>query len=47
MTPGLNVQEVPDHLKVAAYNLPRQMNDLLVRLLQLPRSAFCSLALLF
>jgi len=36
-------QEVPDHLKTAAFHLPKQMNEFLLQLLQVKKKALCNL----
>jgi len=36
-------QEVPDHLKSAAFHLPKQMNEFLLQLLQVKKKALCNL----
>jgi len=36
-------QEVPEHLKAAAFHLPKQMNEFLLQLLQVKKKALCSL----
>jgi len=36
-------QEVPEHLKAAAFYLPKQMNEFLLQLLQVKKKALCSL----
>jgi len=43
---GTLPQEVPDHLKLSAYSLPRQLNEFLLQLLKVRKQSLCRLALL-
>ena len=41
LTLDITLQEVPDHLRFAAFTLPKHMNGFLVKLLDVKKKALC------